>query len=346
LSFDAKEAFQELADIWPLKRRNKTVDFQIFESRVMSQEAFEKLLERAKIVIEDGTSQTLAMFISSETKKVSKSPVALTSLYPTEQDSPELLEAFETVWAQWPRHFSWPESRESAFSGFRSFVKKNGLSGVVETCSFYATTFNDPTSGMIHPYHLSNFLGDSSKFAEWSARAVFAPSQTDIEDFNAVWAWYPRAGGSEKQKKDALLFWLRHVKPEQRFDFLASVKSYHRVLNEIKYAKNLIGFIGDWKTFLSYSSIAADISKGILEIVPAEAWKGQTLMNLSSGLTNQVLGRLQSGTTKGKIQDTISDICAVVVEQNKKLGSDIVLDPVEVYNAAYRQAAKPPKTVA
>jgi hypothetical protein len=185
----------------------------------------------------------------------------------------EMRASFERVWKIWPKN----EARENldvAESAYRSASKKFSLEDIEKTCVYYKEEFEDPSSKMIHPYHLSKFLEDEEKFASWKTRALFAPPQEVLDIFDATWAWYPdfKGKGIERTRRDSLRFWNYHIySKDLQWRFICAVKQYARIRNRakeksvenVKFTTSFVGFVASWTETSFYDLMATDICDGV-----------------------------------------------------------------------------------
>lgn len=280
-AFDVDEAFDEFKDLWE-KACGKAPKYDseeraAFAAVVTSPEHWEKLRDSIEVRIQDNVKlpKKMQLFFGevfgsvparARTAAVQVEETSSSSPYgnstSTDTTDPAVIAAFEEVWPLWPRN-DFPQSQKDAKAAFKDAAKSLGLDVVMAACKAYIDHFSDVSNGLLNPKHLKNFLGedDGDTARMWYEHAKNMPTDAEKTEFQGVWAWYPEYDNKELQFRDAFSFWRRHVRPEDRFDFLCAVKAYRSrrrgELNKVKdpvelkeqekFTLGFIKFVARWR---------------------------------------------------------------------------------------------------
>lgn len=337
--FDALDAFDQLYDAWSKKskKKNDRASYRAeFDKRVTDQASWDKVWTAAEFAIsEKNDNQPIDIWlrrkfpIQARAKEMEELPSPVTgpskplfepnsrdefyaklkkqSLYSIETSEKDLQAAFQNIWNEWPQHSKYSEDPVQAFTAFHALSLSVPLDDISSTCKFYVEYFSDPSSGMIEPYHLGNFLA-RDKFFEWNEQYRHTPRAEDLEVFNATWAWYPKFPNKDVTKtvKESMSFWFRHVKPEERWMFLSAVKKLRDTRRDAKnidhedpatvekYTPSMVSFIGGaWRGLKYYRIMGGDMSRGCLPILNAGGFlKTKELYYVGIGMDEYLAARL------------------------------------------------------
>lgn len=277
-------------------------------------------------------------------------------IYPETVDKNDVKRIFAKVWRVWPRNTTLEEPRK-AFNAMWTLAKGIPLSDIEKTCICYAMQFKDPSSGMVHPYHLKTLLEDSEKFAAWRAKATLALSDEDSIFFDATWSWYPAFTNKnlDRTKKDSAVFWMRHVSVEDRWNFLSAVKKYRLNRREAssrgqhseeveKYTASFISFVATWREQDFYRLMAGDICDGIMPLWRKHGFASHETCDTQSFITACLV------KTQGKGRDAIEKAVEVALTNARLakmplLAAEADKDAIikEMCEKALDQACKPPR---
>jgi hypothetical protein len=292
VTFDVDEAFEAFEEIWPEKpgkfgALRKQEERKFFKSTVIDANTWGAVRDAAAIHVENGNPGLRLIWLKkflSRTPVISSPPAAEflarvekeTSLYSVSPVFSEVNGCLARILETWPRNDSRPENNyQPALAAIHQLRHRYSFGDIEATCRLFADTYNDPASGILHAYHLKNFL-DEDIFSEWNRKMALAPKPEDVTAFSSVWEWYPDFTNKSVPKtyKDCLLFWIRHIKTEERWAFLSAVKAYHHDRRSEKqsgdttkqYTKNLIGFIGTWRETKFADRMAGDLAAATVNI--------------------------------------------------------------------------------
>jgi len=313
-----------------------------------SEDTCTKVMQAFDYAIEDGSisHKPLWLWLSEQVnsiEKMTKRVYKKASLYADDTDYSD----FHVIWDMWPKNAKWPEKQESAMASWVSATKKYGLDTVKAVCTHYVTAFSDPSYGMVHPYHLGNFIADDVKFAEWRARYVIAPSPEDASEFSAVWGWFPDfVGSSAESKGDSLTFWARHIAKGERWAFLSAVKQYRdernadTSINAKKFNRSLISFIGSaWQEMPTASVMGADISVTIVTWAREQKLAhGQAALKALANMHALITSHLASGED---VRTAIKFAVDYLAAKNSRT-LDVEASVTEIYDKAWALACRPP----
>lgn len=288
------------------------------------------------------------------------------ALYGPPPSTKEVEAAFSTIWAEWPKNLKWPEKPAKAWAAFKEVIRDVPLEDVVSTCMHYARKFNDPESGLTNPHHLATILGDEEKFAEWRTRASFAPKPEDVEAFDAAWAWYPDFPHKQRHREDSLYFYIRHIKPAERWRFFAAVKNFRDERRDcidedkqntddvIKFTKSFITFVGEWRDYKFRTRLASDFSLAFCDTMnEKKLLRSIGAHNFCNDARDAFIWVLE-WRAGDDVRTAIQWALLGIGEHNSKIGNPTpelepgpALDALvqEIYNRAWRRACKPPNDV-
>jgi hypothetical protein len=272
--FDQESAFEKLWALWPDRRSPKDRDRKIehrnaltsFNRFVTSQEVFDRVLNAVEVEIEDATGLAPRDFLAGiiAANVAPPKPVVVTvaaQAAPAVAEAPKP-EVFDMVWAAWPENEDHPETKDKAQVAWDEVSMRRDEAMMVTAALHYVDRFNNPSNGMKHPRHLSNFIRDDDAVDTHLLAAAKVIPPSDIREFEVHWAAYPDFRGKQDEdvKKDSLVFWRRHVKLDERADFYIATLAYRRerrdrvaevsteaTIDEVKFTKSMISFIGCWR---------------------------------------------------------------------------------------------------
>lgn len=163
--------------------------------------------------------------------------------------------AFAEVWGSWVHSKDFPENELGAASLFRQVAKKHGLDDVVEACRHYTRCVREPAieGGRTIAWGMKFFLdhdGPDPDFKWWQVYLHRARNQVPdevLDQFKAVWSWYPRKTAA--QGRQALDLWLRCVPEQDRFKFWCAVREYRsdRSGEDEEFTLGILKFIASWR---------------------------------------------------------------------------------------------------
>lgn len=292
------------------------------------------------------------------------------TLYPISVPNQQVKEALLRIWDTWPKNLEYPERKGDAYTAMKAAAKIIPLDDIEAVCAFYTDTFNDPSSGLVSPYHLKTFVSREELFSEWKLRARTMPKSEDLDIFNATWAWYPEFQNREVSKtvKDSQSFWFRHVLPEDRWRFLSAVKQLRDSKRDLyfidredkatieKYTPSMVSFIGAWRETKYFRMMARDMSSGSYPVLrDGNFFDTPDLYHLSVGLEQSYYGKLMirhAGCPRATFVDVLQYIRKEHLRfKNKPKRPEFENDETlaafadVLYNAGWEFALKPPKVI-
>lgn len=206
--------------------------------------------------------------------------------------------AADALWAEWPKNER-PESQRAAKSAVRARARKSGLAEVQAVAQFYLGEFANPLNGMVHPMHLSNLLGEDEEFEKWQEARRRAPTERDRADARAAWLAHPDFEGRATGERDGCAFYLLHVPPADRCDFLLYVQGYGQERRRAvgadpgaaKYGRGFVKTVQRWcaDRAAAVGSVAqqiCEVCRPLLEVAKREGlWSYPLSQRVESGVT-------------------------------------------------------------
>lgn len=351
---DAETCFSTIVEKWPTpqKRNSLNIARGAFCKKA-TPEICEKVMQAFEYAKEDGAInyKPLWLWLAEQLNSIDKSTKKVykkASLYSDDSDYTD----FYVIWEAWPKNSKWDEKQEYALGAWSASVKKYGLDVVKLVCTYYISVFCDPSNGMVHPYHLGNFLSNDAQFSEWRTKGSAAPSKEDVVDFESTYAWYPDFNGKSDAKNDSLLFWARHVQKSDRWAFLSAVKNYRdKIKKDIsndakKYTKSFISFVGSWQESTEYFRVmASDVSQAIVEAAKKNGLvNGQDTIRAMGNMHGLMIGCLIS--QEGNIDKSIKHAVDYIFAKNEVNGKQLDLDRTQlvadIKSSAWQSACRHP----
>jgi len=356
-----EECLETLVEKWPTPhRRNSLIEARrLFLEKVQEEDwgqlskAFEYELADGSLGAKSFWSWLVEQLRTVRQKNKVKSQKAFEGLYePSETDRQSIVD-FLQVWTVWPQNTQWPEDKDTAWGSWKGAVRRVGVKIVIKTCEFYISSFGNPALGIVHPYHLTNFLTDGSKFKEWVDRASSAPSTEELDAFEAVWAWYPEFERKSFAKDDSLSFWVRHIRPVDRWSFLSAVKKYREEkrddlsVDSKKFTRSVISFVGTWREVRYFRTMAADISVAVVSSIKLRGLiNGQDVARVCNNMHDFVTACLVKFDSD--VEKSVKYALDYIVEKNTELGQpveDVQSIITEIVKSAWISTCRPPISV-
>lgn len=291
------------------------------------------------------------------------------SLYTISVPDQQVKDVCIRILKTWPPNLEYPERPSDAYAALKAAARTIPLADIETVCGFYTETFNDPSSGLVSPYHLKTFVSREDLFAEWRLRARNMPKSEDLEIFNATWAWYPPFANREVSKtiKDSQSFWFRHILPEDRWRFLSAVKQLRDSKRDLrfidredqtsveKYTPSMVSFIGTWRETKYFRMMSRDMASGSYPVLKAENFfDTPDLYTLSIALDRSYYGKLML-RYDGDARATFADVLRYIRSEHERFkkparpefASEEAFEAfVDVlYKAGWEFACRPPRVV-
>jgi hypothetical protein len=364
--FDPEELFRELLSRWPSARNTTGVSKvrALFDAIVKDEEWWLQLDAALEDELGKKQPQELGRFLKTYAAangiQLGPAPAGMVEesagLPPVETPDvdPAVMAAFRRVWEFWPPNEDFPEKLAKAEDAWQKTARHRDLGVMVDTCKYYARYFGDPTNGMEFPMHLCNFLAkdDYAIFDEWAAKTKAGPTEQDEAEFDAMYAWYPQHRAKDHERHSALLFWRRHIKPEQRFDFFVAVQSYRSerrdsstvVAEQELYTMGFIRFVGEWRIHMRCQPVGRASVKPLREMFrrlgldPTDYWFDAESGNPEPAL--RLAGVSNTKTPPMCPTDTIAHTIKRQLERHHEPRPDLDMMQLtaEVRDEAYKRA--------
>ncbi len=359
-TYTPQVAFNELCQLWPWDKKRlrdeKSGARNVFLKNIRTEELWNKVRAAVEAFISQHDDKAALPYLGTFIHRVLEDNEAHPVLHVSprcasvqepqiDQEAEAISSAFRKTWKVWPRNER-PEKETVASSTWRSAVARFGLADVVKAAQYYVNYFNNPTNKLIHPLHLSSFL-DHDSVEEWLSRAERDYTSSDRADFDAAYSWYPDFPGKSSARSNAMAFYVRHVKPEERLEFLAACRSYRTVRHDAddddQYSIRFLRFVGEWK------ETAWDIGFADLVITPLMKWvRGRNLAAdhevcdwLHGCMRYKIIHSGPEVPNRGRqaLRLAINRYASFVDQADLESGVD------EILAAAYLEACKPPLVV-
>jgi hypothetical protein len=278
---DTDVIIAEILANWPKKRDNETVGMERSFLELLKDDGLDllKVKEMVEVKIEDTASVgrlpplcTLLHAIRRQSGVGIAPPmspllavpdVTATGLYSSPIDNTEAINIFDEIYSVWPQNPGFTERKENAQAAFLTALRVFPLKDLKTSCHAYADSFGDGSSSQTYAKSLKNFVSDRDLVKHWLDFSTSRSCVSDIDKqhFAAAYAWYPEFSNkkSPKVRDSSWVKYWRHIKPEERLDFMSYCQEYAKVRrNETRvqelnsdestqYTKSFSNFVSDWR---------------------------------------------------------------------------------------------------